>query len=232
MDNVDSQEIAKFDALSETWWDENGDSQALHDINQCRGEFICRTPIEGKRVLDIGCGGGLLTEFLARAGASVVGIDASAPIIEVARQHARSSGLEIDYRVSTVEAFLADNNTKFDVVTCMEMLEHVPDPASVVAAAASCLKNQGLAYFSTINRTPKAYAFGVVAAEYILKLLPIGTHEFKHFIRPSELAAWCRACGLEQLEARGIHYAPFIRRAKLVRNLDVNYIVETRLNTA
>ena len=231
MANIDPAEIQKFDRLSTTWWDENGESRALHDINQCRGEFIAQSPLAGKTILDVGCGGGLLTEFLARAGGKVIGIDASSAIIEVAREHAKSSGLDIDYYVTDIESFTSRFPHHFDVVTCMEMLEHVPQPHEIVGAIARCLKSGGLAYFSTINRTPKAYALGVVAAEYVLKLLPIGTHDYKNFIRPSELSRWCRQFRLVTEEMRGIHYMPLTRRASLVPDLSVNYIIKTYLDT-
>ena len=232
MHNVDPAEIAKFDELSSSWWDENGKSRALHDINRCRGEFIAQTSLAGKRILDVGCGGGLLSEYLAKAGADVVGIDASNAIISVARHHASAAGLNIDYQVSDVESFAQNHESKFDIITCMEMLEHVPEPENIVAAIARCLKPQGDAYFSTINRTPKAYALAVVAAEYILKLLPIGTHEYANFIRPSELSRWCRAAGLAIVEMRGIHYQPMTRRANLVSDLSVNYIIKTCFDSA
>ena len=226
MDNIDSAEIEKFDQLSETWWDPNGDSRALHDINQCRAEFVMQASIANKKILDVGCGGGLLSEALANAGASVVGIDASSAIIEVAREHARQNNLDIDYQVCSVEEFSAQHAERFDVVTCMEMLEHVPSPAQIVNAIASCLKPKGTAYFSTINRTPKSYLHGVLAAEYVLRLLPVGTHDYQKFIKPSELLQWCRAAGLVPVSKRGIQYNPFSRSAKLNKDLGVNYIVQ------
>ena len=230
MQNIDPAEIAKFDQLSSSWWDTDGESRALHDINQCRGDFVAETSLAGKKVLDVGCGGGLLSEYLAKAGASVVGIDASATIIEVAREHAQTSHLNIDYETTDVESFAERNLGRFDIVTCMEMLEHVPKPDEIVAAVARCLRPHGVAYFSTINRTPKAYAFSIIAAEYLLKLLPIGTHEFKNFIRPSELSRWCRDAGLVTTEMHGIHYMPFTRKASLVKDLSVNFITKTRLD--
>ena len=231
MSNIDPAEIAKFDQLAQSWWDLDGESRALHDINECRGQFIAQAPLAGKKILDVGCGGGLLSEYMARAGAQVIGIDASATIIEVAQQHAQSSGLAIDYQVATLEYFATKHAHEFDIVTCMEMLEHVPQPDEIVSAVARCLKPEGYAYFSTINRTPKAYAFGVIAAEYLLKLLPIGTHEFNKFIRPSELSRWCRQAGLRTTEMRGIHYMPFTRAATLVDDLSVNFITKTCLES-
>ena len=231
MSNIDPAEIAKFDQLAQSWWDLDGESRALHDINQCRGKFVAQTPLAGKTILDVGCGGGLLSEYMARSGARVVGIDASSTIIEVARQHAHSSGLTIDYQVADLESFADQHTHAFDIVTCMEMLEHVPRPDEIVSAVARCLKPQGYAYFSTINRTPKAYAFSVIAAEYLLKLLPIGTHEFNKFIRPSELSRWCRQAGLITKEMRGIHYMPFTRTATLVDDLSVNFITKPRLES-
>ncbi|MGR8947349.1 MAG: bifunctional 2-polyprenyl-6-hydroxyphenol methylase/3-demethylubiquinol 3-O-methyltransferase UbiG [Gammaproteobacteria bacterium] len=228
MNNIDPIEIEKFDKLSATWWDTDGESRALHDINQCRGEFVTETPVAGKNILDVGCGGGLLSEYLARAGANVVGLDASEAIIEVARDHAKLNNLSIDYRVSTIEEFASGNVASFDVVTCMEMLEHVPSPAQIIAAISKCLVADGTAYFSTINRTPKAYLHGVLAAEYVLKLLPIGTHDYENFIRPSELLRWCREAKLNAVSSHGIKYNPFSRKASLVKDLGVNYIVKTQ----
>ena len=225
--NIDPHEIAKFAELSKTWWDPEGESRALHDINDCRGEFIKQLPLNGKKILDVGCGGGILSEYLAREGAEVIGIDASAELIKIATEHANQSRLAIDYRETTIEAFATTHSQSFDIVTCMEMLEHVPDPQSIIRGISACLRPSGSAFFSTINRTPKSYALGVVAAEYILKLLPAGTHDYKSFIRPSELAHWCRSAGLSVEVQRGIKYNPFSHSARLVSDLGVNYIVKT-----
>lgn len=225
--NLDPKELQKFAELSHSWWDPHGESRALHDINACRGEFVAAAPLRGKTVVDVGCGGGILSEFLAQRGALVTGIDASAELIEVANQHAKKNQLDIDYQVSTVETFANSAAQKFDVVTCMELLEHVPNPASVVSACAALAKPEGRVYFSTLNRTPKSYLFSILAAEYLLRLLPKGTHEYRNFIRPSELAGWCRSSNLSLIRSRGISYNPFNSSATLTTALDVNYIVET-----
>ena len=230
MNNIDPTEIEKFDQLSDTWWDPDGASRALHDINHCRAEFIMQSTVANKNILDVGCGGGLLSEALARAGANVIGIDASEAIIEVAREHAKASNLNIEYQVCPVETFAANHADFFDIVTCMEMLEHVPSPRQIIDAISTCLKPTGTAYFSTINRTPKAYMHGVLAAEYVLKLLPIGTHEYEKFIKPSELLRWCREAELQLITSRGIKYNPFSRDAKLTKDLGVNYIVQVARN--
>ncbi|MEM7467741.1 MAG: bifunctional 2-polyprenyl-6-hydroxyphenol methylase/3-demethylubiquinol 3-O-methyltransferase UbiG [Pseudomonadota bacterium] len=228
MSSIDPREIEKFDHLSQTWWDPNGESRALHDINRCRGEYVAECDLSKLNILDVGCGGGLLSEYLASKGARVVGIDASAEIINVAREHAKTSRLDIEYHVATIEQFSAQHPDKFDVVTCMEMLEHVPEPAEVIEAISASLKPDAYAYFSTLNRTGKAYALGVIGAEYIMRLLPVGTHDYEKFIKPSELARWCRAAELDTIERRGIYYNPLSRVASLSDDLSINYIVKTQ----
>lgn len=226
--NLDAAEIAKFSALAPDWWDREGSSRTLHDINPCRLGFITdAVALDGKRVLDVGCGGGILSEALARAGGSVTGIDGSAACIEVARGHAQASGLAIAYEAVTVEAHRAPR--RYDVVTCMELLEHVPSPARLLGACREQLTDEGEIFIATLNRTPQAYAAAIVGAEYLLKLLPRGTHDYRSFIRPSELARWLRGAGFEVVRTAGMHYNPFTRQARLTRDLSVNYLVHARV---
>lgn len=227
--NVDAAEIAKFDALAARWWDPGGEFRPLHQINPLRLDFIRqRAPLDGKRVLDIGCGGGILTESLADNGASVTGIDMAEGPLAVARLHLAESELSVDYQQSTAEAFAEQHPGSFDVVTCLEMLEHVPAPETVVQACAELVKPGGDIFFSTINRNPKAFMFAIVGAEYLLRLLPAGTHEYAKFIRPSELDAWARDAGLELQDSTGLHYNPLTREYWLEANLDVNYMMHFR----
>lgn len=225
--NMDSAEVAKFDALASRWWDEEGDFKPLHDINPLRLDFIdARAGLSGKKVLDVGCGGGILSEAMARRGARVQGLDMGAAPLDVARLHAADQGLEIDYHQMSVEEMASQMPGTFDVITCMEMLEHVPDPASVVAACARLVKPGGHVFFSTINRTVTSYAFAIIGAERVLKLLPRGTHEHKRFIRPSELATYCRASTLKVQEETGLVYHPITQRYRLSpRDVKVNYIM-------
>ncbi len=228
MSNVDIREIAKFEALANRWWDPDGEFKPLHDINPLRLDFIDRrAPLAGRRVLDVGCGGGILSEAMALRGAHVTGIDMGAAPLAVARMHQLESGVEIDYRQITAEALAEAEPAGFDVVTCLEMLEHVPDPASVVAACARLVKPGGQVFFSTINRTPRAYAFAILGAEYLLRMLPRGTHDYARFIRPSELAEWAVHAGLELREITGMHYNPLTRRYWLAEGVEVNYLVHT-----
>lgn len=230
MANVDTAEIAKFEALASRWWDKNSAFKPLHDINPLRANFIDeRSPVAQKTIIDVGCGGGILAESLAQRGALVTGIDMGEAPLAVARLHALESGVELTYEQITAEDKAAKMPAGFDVVTCMEMLEHVPDPSSVVRACAQLVKDGGDVYFSTINRNPKAYAFAILGAEYILKLLPKGTHEYRKFIRPSELAQWLRAAGLELQTITGMTYNPLTKHYKLNPNdVSVNYLLHAK----
>jgi len=228
-ENVDPQELNKFDAGGR-WWDEEGPYKTLHQINPLRRDWIVARsgPLQGLQVLDVGCGGGILAESLAQKGASVTGIDLGQGQIEAARAHAKDAGLDIDYQLVSVEDLAADRPGEFDVVTCMEMLEHVPDPESVINACARLVKKQGHAFFSTLNRNPKSWLLGVVAAEYVLRMVPAGTHEYSRFIRPSELGRWLRSAGLDLQDMAGIEYQPFERTFRLSDNVDINYMVHAR----
>jgi len=226
--NFDQAELDKFGALAQRWWDREGEFKPLHDINPLRLTFIEEQSgaLAGRKVLDVGCGGGILSEAMARRGADVTGIDLSEAPLSVAKMHLEESGLDVDYQHISVEALAAMAPASFDVVTCMEMLEHVPDPASVVQACARLVKPGGHVFFSTINRNPKSYLFAIVGAERILNLLPKGTHDFKRFIRPSELAHWTRAAELTTERLKGLHYNPLTQHYWLSRNVDVNYMVD------
>lgn len=223
--NFDEAEIGKFDALASRWWDPEGEFKPLHDINPLRLEYVAeRAGLEGKAVADVGCGGGILAESMAERGARVTGIDMGEAPLAVARLHQLESGVEVEYLRTTAEALAEERPGAFDVVTCMEMLEHVPDPASVVAACARLVRPGGQVFFSTINRTPKAYALAIVGAEYILRLLPRGTHDYARFIRPAELESWSRHGGLTVRELTGMQYNPLTRKYSLGRDLAVNYL--------
>ena len=224
--NVDPQEIAKFEALASRWWDRNSEFKPLHDINPLRLGYIDqRIGLPGKRVLDVGCGGGILSEGLSQRGAHVVGIDMGGAPLEVARLHALESGVNVDYQQIPVEELAAKEPGSFDVVTCLEMLEHVPDPASVIMACQKLLKPGGHLFLSTINRNPKAWLFAIVGVEHVLKMLPKGTHEFKKFIRPSELSRFLRLADLDLQDITGMTYNPLTKEYKLGRDTDVNYLV-------
>lgn len=224
--NVNPGEVAKFDRLASRWWDADGESRPLHDLNPVRFGYIAeRANLRGATVVDVGCGGGLLSEALARAGASVIGIDLAPAVIEVAQLHLLESGLKVDYRETSVEALADTMAGQCDVVTCLEMLEHVPDPASVIAACARLLKPGGKLFLSTLNRTPLSFAAAIVGAEHVLRLLPRGTHQYAQFIKPSELAADLRAADLVLDDLRGIAYNPLTRRAWLQASVSVNYLV-------
>ncbi|MGM0692111.1 MAG: bifunctional 2-polyprenyl-6-hydroxyphenol methylase/3-demethylubiquinol 3-O-methyltransferase UbiG [Pseudomonadota bacterium] len=232
-ENVDQAEIAKFEALAERWWDPEGEFKPLHDINPLRLDFIdARTGLAGRRVLDVGCGGGILAEAMAHRGADVTGIDMGEAPLCVARRHARESGVEVHYRCISVEEMAKAEPGTFDVVTCLEMLEHVPNPDSVVHACATLVKPGGQVFFSTLNRNPKAYALAVLGAEYLLRMLPRGTHDYRRFIRPSELAGWCREAGLDVREQNGLVFHPLTRRYALSpRDVSVNYLMHCRRET-
>lgn len=225
MENVDNLEISKFEALASRWWDPESEFKPLHDINPLRVNYISqKINLAEKQVLDIGCGGGILAEAMAHRGAKVTAIDKAEASLSVAKLHLLESKLDISYIDSTAESFAADKPEQFDVVTCLEMLEHVPDPASVVAACRRMVKPGGLVFFSTINRNPKSYLFAIVGAEYILNLLPRGTHDYAKLIKPSELAAWARESDLELQDQIGMGYNLFTKRYLLQQNLDVNYL--------
>ncbi len=228
--NVNPTEVAKFDAAAYRWWDPEGEFRPLHEINPLRLDYIeRRAGLKDREVLDVGCGGGLLAEGMAVRGARVLGIDMAPTALEVARLHALETGVELEYRQQTVESLAEERPGSFDVVTCLEMLEHVPDPASVVTACARLVKPGGSVIFSTINRNPKAYLFAIVGAEYLLRMLPVGTHDYAHFIRPSELAAWGRQAGLRLEDVTGMTYNPLTRHYALGRDVDVNYLAHFRM---
>jgi 2-polyprenyl-6-hydroxyphenyl methylase / 3-demethylubiquinone-9 3-methyltransferase len=224
--NVNPAETAKFDRLAARWWDPNGESRPLHDLNPVRLGYIAdRVALKGARALDVGCGGGLLSEALARAGAQVTAIDLAPAVLEVARLHLYESNLAVDYREISVETLGAEMPASFDVVTCMEMLEHVPDPGSVIHACAALLKPGGKLFLSTLNRTPVAFGAAILGAEHLLRLLPRGTHHYAQFLKPSEIAADLRGAGLELVDLSGLAYNPLARKAWLARSVAVNYLV-------
>lgn len=224
--NFSQAEVDKFDELANRWWDPQGPQKALHALNPARLGYVAgRIALRGASVLDVGCGGGLLSEALAREGARVTAIDLAPGLLEVARLHALESGAEVEYRLSSVESLAAGQPAAYDTITCMEMLEHVPDPASVLQACATLLKPGGRLFVSTLNRTPVAFALAIVGAEYIARMLPRGTHQYRDFIRPSELGAWLRACGLQLEDVSGLMYEPWRNAARIGRRTDVNYLV-------
>ena len=233
--NVDHDEIRRFEALAARWWDTDGEMGALHVINPPRLRYIrqkaggAAASIAGKRTLDVGCGGGILTEALAEAGADALGIDMATASIEVAKQHAEANGVNVAYRLIGAEALALEQPASFDLVCCLEMLEHVPDPAETVAAIAALLKPGGDVVFSTINRNPKSYALMIIGAEYVARIVPRGTHDYAKFIRPSELDRWCRAAGLVPQDVTGLRYNPLLKSASLhASDLDVNYLMHCR----
>jgi 2-polyprenyl-6-hydroxyphenyl methylase/3-demethylubiquinone-9 3-methyltransferase len=231
--NADPRELAKFSELAHRWWDTESDFRPLHQINPLRLDWIDGlASLNGKRVLDVGCGGGILADSMARRGADVLGIDLAGKALKVAQLHAIEAATpRVEYREIAVEALAADAPASFDVVTCMEMLEHVPDPASIVSACARLARPGCWVFFSTINRNAKAFVFAIVGAEHVLKLLPKGTHEYAKFIRPSELAAWCRDASLELGSTRGLEYNPLTRRYWLSADTSVNYMIACRKPT-
>lgn len=226
--NVDAAEIEKFNALASRWWDQNSEFKPLHDINPLRVNYINEnSPVAGLKVADIGCGGGLVAEGLAQLGATVTGIDMGEVPINVAKLHLLESQLDIEYLQTTAEQLADERAEQYDVVTCLEMLEHVPDPAAVIAACAKLVKPGGQVYFSTINRNPKAWLFAIVGAEYVLNMLPKGTHEYAKLIKPAELDHWSRAAGLTTEHMIGMHYNPLSKRYRLDKGVDVNYLMRT-----
>lgn len=228
--NTDPAELEKFSALASQWWDPHGKFRPLHDINPLRLALIDERSggVKGKRTVDIGCGGGLVSEGLARMGAQVTGVDMASKALAVAKLHALDANVVVDYREATAEAMAAELPEQFDVVTCLEMLEHVPDPASVVAACAKLAKPGAMLFFSTISRTPKAYAMAVLGAEYVLGLLPKGTHDYAKFLKPSELVGFTRNAGLPLVEMHGMDYNPFTHTAKWTADTTVNYMIVCR----
>ena len=224
--NVDTNEIAKFEELAHRWWDRDSEFKPLHDINPLRLDYIdSHAQLANKKVLDVGCGGGILSESMAARGADVTGIDMGEAPLSVARLHQLESGITVNYEQATAEAFAEQHAGVFDVVTCLEMLEHVPDPGSVIRACATLAKPDGHIFLSTINRNPKSYTFAILGAEYILNLLPKGTHEFGKFIKPSELAHWVRDADMQIRDLTGMTYNPFNKRYSLGSGIDVNYLV-------
>ncbi|MGH8727231.1 MAG: bifunctional 2-polyprenyl-6-hydroxyphenol methylase/3-demethylubiquinol 3-O-methyltransferase UbiG [Burkholderiales bacterium] len=226
MTNVDQVELDKFDAAAHNWWDRNGEFKPLHDINPLRLDYIDGlAKLAGKKVLDVGCGGGILSESMAARGATVTGIDLSEKAVAIAKLHLHESGLNVEYRATSAEALASEQAGNFDIVTCMELLEHVPDPASTAAACANLAKPGAHVFFSTINRNAKAYFLAVIGAEYLLRLLPRGTHRFEKFLKPSELSAMCRKAGLQVAGIIGMTYNPLTKIYSLGSDSDVNYIV-------
>jgi 2-polyprenyl-6-hydroxyphenyl methylase/3-demethylubiquinone-9 3-methyltransferase len=227
--NVDQKELAKFAALAPIWWDRQGAFKALHDINGLRVGYINgRARLAGRKVLDLGCGGGILSEAMAAVGASVTGIDAGEAPLTVAKLHLQESGYAVDYRLATAEQFAQEMAGGFDVVACMELLEHVPDPAAVVRACARLAVRGGDVFFATINRNPKSFLFAIIGAEYILRLVKRGTHSYRRFIRPAELRQWGHSSGLVLQDLTGLHYNPFLRTYSLGGNTHVNYLMHFR----
>jgi 2-polyprenyl-6-hydroxyphenyl methylase/3-demethylubiquinone-9 3-methyltransferase len=224
--NVDPAELAKFNELAHRWWDPQGEFRPLHEINPLRLAWIAeRAPLEGKTALDVGCGGGILAEAMAQRGARVTGIDLGEKPLRIAKLHTLESRVQVQYEAASAESFAETHPGEFDLVTCMELLEHVPDPPSTVAACARLVKPGGRVIFSTINRNPKAYLFAVIGAEYVLKLLPKGTHDYARFIKPSELTRACRDAGLQPLEMTGMTYNPLTKKYSLGPDCDVNYML-------
>lgn len=227
-ENIDFKELEKFSSRADQWWDSDGEFKTLHDINPARLNYVTKhVSLKNSQIMDIGCGGGIFAEAMAKQGAIVTGLDASKENIEAASQHATDNQLEINYIVSTAESFAENHLDSFDVITCMELLEHVPDPASIIQAAGKMIKPGGHVIFSTINRNIKAYMLAVLTGEYLLKLLPKGTHQYEKFIRPSELVAWCKDSDLEMNDLAGMQYNPISGQCSLNTQPDVNYLLDT-----
>ena len=227
--NIDAAELAKFEAMAPIWWDKNGVQKALHDINVLRVDYINQhAPLSGKRVLDVACGGGILSEAMAALGGDVTGIDAGVAPLAVARHHLRESNLHIEYQLATAEEYAATHADRFDVVTCLELLEHVPQPSSVVRACKEMVKPGGDVIFATLNRNPKSYLFAIIGAEYVLKLVRKGTHTYRKFVKPAELESWGAACGLRLRNLTGLHYNPFTKKYSMGGNTHVNYMMHFR----
>jgi 2-polyprenyl-6-hydroxyphenyl methylase/3-demethylubiquinone-9 3-methyltransferase len=234
MTNADPKELAKFSELAHKWWDPESEFRPLHQINPLRLGWIeqCAGPLDGKRIVDVGCGGGILSEAMARKGAQVLGVDLAERSLKVAQLHAMEAGIDnVAYREVAAEVLAEEQPGQFDIVTCMEMVEHVPDPAAIVAACAKLVKPGGWVFLSTLNRSPKSFLFAIVGAEYLLRLLPTGTHEYAKFIRPSELATWSRSAGLDLLHTRGMEYNPLTKRYWLSGDTSVNYLLACRKGT-
>jgi 2-polyprenyl-6-hydroxyphenyl methylase/3-demethylubiquinone-9 3-methyltransferase len=224
--NVDQAEIARFEAAASRWWDPQGEMRPLHDLNPVRLAYVESSGLlEGRDVLDVGCGGGLLAEAMARKGARVTGLDMATELLKVAQLHALEAGVTVNYLLESAEQHAVEHAAGYDVVTCMEMLEHVPDPAQVLVALAALVRPGGHVFVSTINRTPRAYLRAVIGAEYVLRLLPTGTHTYEKFIRPSELSAWARSAGLSTVDVAGLDYDPFSRTARIATDASVNYLM-------
>ena len=229
MDNLDLSEKGKFEEIAATWWDPDGPMKPLHALNPARLQYVVeRSDVRDKDVLDVGCGGGILSESLAGKGGHVTGIDVAAKVLNVARLHLHESGLDVDYREITAEKMAVEHPESFDVVTCMEMLEHVPDPVSVVRSVSELLRPGGDVFFSTLNRTPLSFMMGIVGAEYVAQLCPKGTHRYDRFIKPSELGRWIRSAGMEVLDISGLHYNPLSGSVMTGGHVQVNYILHAR----
>lgn len=227
--NIDNAEIAKFEAMAPIWWDKNGVQKPLHDINVLRVDYInTRAPLAGKVVLDVACGGGILSEAMAALDAVVTGIDASQAPLAVAKMHIKESGLQVDYRLATAERFADEYSDHFDVVTCLELLEHVPDPASVVSSCHRLVKSGGDVFFATLNRNLKSFLFAIIGAEYVLRMVQRGTHSYRKFVKPAELDGWAKTAGLIRQDLTGLHYNPFLKRYSMGGNTHVNYMMHFR----
>ena len=227
--NINEAELAKFENMAPIWWDKNGVQKPLHDINPLRVGYIDRrAPLAGKRMLDVGCGGGILSEAMAELGAEVTGIDATPAPLAVARMHMKESGLRINYQVATAEAFTVENPDGFDIVTCLELLEHVPEPASVVSACHRLVKSGGDVFFATLNRNLKSFVFAIIGAEYLLRIVQRGTHSYRMFVKPAELDDWGRSAGLIRQDLTGLHYNPFSKKYSMGGNTHVNYMMHFR----